>query len=346
VLLYQLYQSGAPTSLAAMFDLDVKEERNMRGRVNRDMRIVEDEYKRILPAAHCGIHRSSGRWHIELAPPDSTARSRQDMVPIESLAHLVVSGLLQAGIADATVWGVHRYANEVLARVFGAKLPDEVTPFILADAFVRLTNGFIRPMRRRRLRWDRSDGDIPARGKRGWVNFALSENGMPVTLDELGDLLRRWYQDYASYVLAQLNLDAEEEGDFHCSAVWYPGVPHRIPPILVPADWELNPTADNVSDEIKLLVSKIIAMAQDNTLKSGDLLGVPWLIELTQRHSYGEDIWGDGSRASTRSTHNTTAPESANTGDGRSNGRRRLEKQPAPKTRSTHEVDEMLSKFL
>ena len=71
---------------------------------------------------------------------------------------LLISGFLERGIVDATVWGVHRFANEMLARIFGVTLPETVTPFVLADMLVKLSDGLMRTMRRRRLRWDTAAG--------------------------------------------------------------------------------------------------------------------------------------------------------------------------------------------
>jgi hypothetical protein len=232
----------------------------------------------------------------------------------------------------------------MLQRIFGAKLPSQVTPFILGDMLVRETGGLVRPMRRRRLRWDNEHQSIPVRGKRGWIGYVVSEARMPVTVDELGDLLRKYYQDYAAYVLEQIDLDMDEDGSHHCSAVLLPGVPHRVPTILVPADWQYDPQAENVSDEVKLLVAKIAVFVRNDELRQEDLAYAPWLVELVTRRAYGENIWEN--KAGLRACG--TPALTANVADTRPSGNNLLA-PPAgtqPRLTSGSEVDDLLAKFL
>jgi hypothetical protein len=300
-ILHDTFCRGTATALSELVQLEEKDERNIRSRISHDHRFVEDDDRRFLPTDRCSFARVNGAWHVvleasRLEPPVLPT------LPVESLGQSLVSALLEAGIADATVWGVHRYANLLLGKIFKARLPEVITPFILGDKLVALTNGLIRPMRRRRLRWDSLDHPIRARGKRGWVSYVVHQHGVPITLEELGDLLRERYQDYAPYVLTKTSLsgqDEEGEGEFHCGAIHYPGIPRQIPPLLIPGDWELDPTEDNVSDEVKRLVTKLVLLMREGAVCDADLADAPWLLELARRHSYGELNMKSGSSETT-----------------------------------------------
>ena len=125
----------------------------------------------LLPAEQCSFRRREGRWHLRLVSTDPADSARRtDSIAVAELVGMVVGGMVQAGIGDATVWGVHRFARDLLARICGATFAEPITPFVFATAFALHSGGRVRPMRRRRLRWDCADGSIPVRGKRGWVD--------------------------------------------------------------------------------------------------------------------------------------------------------------------------------
>ena len=188
---------------------------------------------------------------------------------MSELIHLVVGGLIQAGVCDATIWGVHRFAATLLRKVYAAAFAPSVTPFILASTLTRHSDGLVRPMRRRRLRWDSADGSIPVRGKRGWVDHLATVAGVPMTLDELDTALRGSFQDYESYVLQQLNLDEDEEGEGNYGCRFVPGVSNRIPGILIPGGWEFDLARQNVSEGIRMLVTRIVAASTAVGLPQG-----------------------------------------------------------------------------
>ena len=133
---------------------------------------------------------------------------------ISDLAHLIIGGLLHAGIADATVWGVFRYANIVVQKMYGASLPSILNPFNFTSIIIRQSNGLIRTMRRRRLRWDSSDGSVPILGKNGWIKKVIKGLEKQPTLVEIALLMKEFYQDYEAHVFQQVDLDSldDEEG--------------------------------------------------------------------------------------------------------------------------------------
>ena len=61
----------------------------------------------------------------------------------------------------------------------------------------------------------------------------------------------------------------------------------------LPCDWKLDMAQENVSEEIKLLVAKIIAAGTKGKYPKKVLEDVPWLVELVDRHSYGKMKWSD-----------------------------------------------------
>ena len=222
-------------------------------------------------------------------PASPNSRPTRTFVSIDNITALALGGVLRLGIVDATVWGFHRFVNEQLRLLYDAKLPTSVNPFVLGDMVVRQSGRRIRPMRRRRLRWEK-DGSMIARGKRGWVGFVVQQAGVPIVLDELGGMLSLFYQDYDSYVVDQLNLDAEEEGESDFGVTMLPGIPHKLSPILMPNDWELDAKIDNTSDGVKLSVARAIILLREKRLALSDLEHIPWFVELLQRHCYGTDF--------------------------------------------------------
>jgi len=297
-LLHHLYSVGQPIHMMDVLDFVEGDERNVRNSLDRDHRFIEDEFKRVLAAEQCSFYRKDGRWYVRLdADPAEIIKRRADAIAISDLIHMIVGGLVQAGICDATVWGVHRFACLLLRRVYGATLPASVTPFILASTLTRHSNGLVRPMRRRRLRWDSADSSVPVRGKRGWVDHLATKVGTPMTLDELDTVLRGCFQDYESYVLQQLNLDEEEEGERSYGCRLVPGVTNRIPGILIPRGWELDLARQNVSEGIRFLVAKIVAASTRSAYPKSHLRRVPWLVDLCEHAAFGEMRWEERSAA-------------------------------------------------
>ena len=175
----------------AVLDLDASDERSLWARVRNDSRFAECEEHLLLPADRCGFERQGSRWFVRLKSSVTSEQQGPDRISVESLSQLIVSGMLQLGIADATAWGVHRFTNEALQRMYGAKLPECITPFILADMLVTVTEPLIGPMKRRRLRWDTLQTEVQRKGKRGWVGHVVAEFGRPMLLSELDPLDRK-----------------------------------------------------------------------------------------------------------------------------------------------------------
>ena len=292
-LLYELHKSGVAMTLTDASEIIGGDERNVRLLLERDPRFVEDEYKRILAAENCSFVRAAGVWHVRVQQNRATDSSRPESISLESLSQLICTGLLELGVSDATVWGVQRYANKILGQMRYGELPSAVSPFILASKLVLHSDGMIRGMRRRRLRWDDSDRIPPARGKLGWIGYVITKVGVPMTLRELDGALRTYYQDYEWYVLSQLSVDDEEDGEHFCGARITSGYTKYLPAIIVPCEWHLDVAKENVSEEIKLLIAKIIAAGTKGKYPKKVLEDVPWLVELVDRHSFGKMKWSD-----------------------------------------------------
>ncbi len=291
-LLLHLHSHPEPVPVSELTDFVDGDERNVRLRIDRDPRFIEDEFKRVRPAEQCSFFRSEGRWFMRLDPVQGTDQRAQS-VALSDLIHMVVGGLVQAGICDATVWGVHRFTCSLLKRVYGSTLTPSVTPFVLASTLTRHSDGLVKHMRRRRLRWDSADGSVPVRGKRGWVDHLSTVAGVPMTLDELDAALRGSFQDYESYVLKQLNLDDEEEGESNYGCQYIPGVSHVVPAILIPRGWELDLAAMNVSEGVRLVVAKIVSMSTRSPFPKAYLRRLPWMVCLCDHAAFGQMRWAE-----------------------------------------------------
>lgn len=294
-LLQRLYSTGIATAVNDLVDTDENEYRNLRMKLQRDLRFTEDEDHCFMPTEFYGFTRDSTGWHVNLKPATPEERLRCTFVSVDSIVAAALSGFLQAGIVDVTVWGFHRFVNEQLRCLYAARLPDSIDAFILSDMVVRQSGRRIRPMRRRRLRWDTQDqGSAIAKGKRGWVGFVVKQLGVPIVLDELGGMLNRYYQDYDSYVIEQLNLDAEEEGESDYGVSLQACVVHKLPPVIVPDGWSLDQTNENVSEGVRLSVSRAITYLHEGRISLTELEHLPWFLELVHRNSYGADFQATG----------------------------------------------------
>lgn len=290
-LLHHLYSTGVATVVNDLVDTDEKEYRNLRLKLERDLRFTKDEDHCFLPTEFYGFTRDSVGWHVNLEPESPGKSLRFPFISVDCIVAAALSGFLEAGIVDVTVWGFHRFVNEQLRSLYAARLPVSIDAFILSDMVVRQSGRRIRPMRRRRLRWDTQDeGAAIARGKLGWVGFVVNQLGMPIVLDELGAMLNRYYQDYDSYVIDQLNLDADEEGESDYGVTLHPCIVHKLPPVIVPDGWSLDPTNENVSEGVRLSALGAIAFLREGRIALRDLEHLPWFLELVHRKSYGVNI--------------------------------------------------------
>ena len=186
---------------------------NTHNKLNHDMRFILDDENLYHASIKKGFFRKEDVWHFELYDIKGSVKQHQS-VAISDLAHLIIGGLLHAGIADATVWGVFRYANIVVQKMYGASLPSILNPFNFTSIIIRQSNGLIRTMRRRRLRWDSSDGSVPILGKNGWIKKVIKGLEKQPTLVEIALLMKEFYQDYEAHVFQQVDLDSldDEEG--------------------------------------------------------------------------------------------------------------------------------------
>lgn len=293
LLLHRILTTKEPISVFDLSDFTDGEERNIRNRLDRDPRFIEDEYKRIHASDLLSVHRNGDSWHVQLLPTDGHACPASETISIGCLTMLIVGGLTHAGIVDATVWGTFRFANDLLRQLYGARLPDHITPFIFASLLVRHSDGAVRHMRRRRLRWDVANTSVPVRGKYGWIDKVVADANTPLTMDELDAALRQRYQDYERYVLGQLTVDADEDGGGLAETRVLQGRSTRIPAIFVSRRWRLNSSADNVSEGIRLFGARVIAATGKQRLARQELSDLPWMIEWCERHAYGQMRWTD-----------------------------------------------------
>src|SRR5262249_23172001 len=130
--------------------------------------------------------------------------------------------------------------------------------------------------------------------KRGWVSVVVARAGIPMTLDELDPLLREVYQDYEPYVLQQLNLDDDEEGENFSPCRVATGLAGRVPSVVVPSSWELDLAKENVAEEVKRIATRIVSSAARTPYPKENLRRVPWLIDLCNHYAYGHMVWSQG----------------------------------------------------
>lgn len=287
-ILHHLYQTNRAAPIHELVDSPEREHRNLRMKLLRDLRFTEDEDHFFMPTELYGFSRDSIGWHTTLEAAESNSRIERTFLSVESIVAAALGGFAQAKIFDVTVWGFHRFVNEQLKLLYNAKLPKSISPFILGDTMIRQSGKKIRAMRRRRLRWDSSfDTTNTAKGKRGWVDFVVSQQTVPIVIYELPELLREFYQDYEPSAIDQLNLDNDEDGVAEHSVTMHSCIAHKLPAILVPDNWSLDQARDNVSPGVKLAVVRAISLVRDNRISLNELKHLPWFVQLIQRNSYG-----------------------------------------------------------
>ena len=304
-LLADLYERAEPCELNERTRRDVADEpegrlspsganelRSLRVRVQHDPRFVQLDDGRFLPADRCGFGRLGGVWFAALEPVFANRPLGSDVIAVRSLAEMIVAGLLRLGVVDATAWGVHRFANELVRDVYGARLPSSVTPFVLADMLVLVSEPLMQPMKRRRLRWGSQSNGHKVLGKRGWVSRVVEEVGHPIVIRELDPLLRRYYQDYADYVVKQIySAMDDEEGSTEVRVEFVTQLGHSIPVLIVPHGWQLHESRDNVSEGVLQTARRLArqlhdpSVGRDRRLRLEELDTAPWLRELVKRLS-------------------------------------------------------------
>jgi hypothetical protein len=248
--------------------------RTLIARLERDLRFVVTDDGLVTWSERCEIKRFDDSWKLRL--------SSQRWISIEVIVDATIMRLTSAGIHDATIWGVHRCVSEYLKAATGDGLPQQLTPIVLANVLVLNSDGRIRHMRRRRLRWDHPAGAHVARGKSGWVGHVVSLKGIPVTLDELSGLLQEFYQDYPFHVVQQINLAADEDGEFDERVRFIEGTRRRLPALLVPTHWTLNPDCSNVSPGILRHAKRLRRLLLEKLMDATEFRHVPWLLKIVR----------------------------------------------------------------
>jgi hypothetical protein len=250
------------------------EMRALIARLERDPRFVVTDDGLVTWSERSEIRRFHDSWKLRL--------SSQRWISIGVIAEATILRLASAGIYDATIWGVHRFVREYLKAATGDELPEQLTPVVLANVLVLHSDGRIRHMRRRRLRWDHPDGLHVTRGKSGWVGHVVSLKGIPVTLDELSELLKESFQDYPIHVVKQIHIAADEDGEFDERVRYFEGTPRRLPAMLVPTNWTLNPDCGNVSPGILRHAKRLRRFLFENRMDATEFANVPWLLDVVQ----------------------------------------------------------------
>ena len=274
LLLFKICKQFNQLSLADAATLTGVEERSLISRLERDPRFVINDEGDIVWAERYWMKRSADSWKLLLTD--------LRWIPLELIIQSTMLGLSSRGIHDATIWGVHRFVREYLKAANGSELPKQFTPIVLANVLVLHSNGLIRHMRRRRLRWDASDGVHVARGKAGWVSHLVRSIGMPISLDELSNLLKESFQDYHLHVVNQIIIATDEDGDFDENVRYVEGTRRRLPAMLVPTDWTLNSDCSNVSTGILRHAKRLRRFMQEHRIDATDFQSVPWLLEVVQ----------------------------------------------------------------
>jgi hypothetical protein len=162
-----------------------------------------------------------------------------------------------------------------------------------------------------------------------------------MTLDELDAALRGCFQDYESYVLQRLNLDEDEEGEGSYGCRFVSGVSHVVPAILIPRGWELDLSAVNVSEGVRLVVAKIVSMSTRSPFPKQYLRRLPWMVWLCDHAAYGAMRWQEQSFATEEEI-----PEQEATGGPVSSLPSTDTSQSKSSDTAAAAVDDLLSRFL
>ena len=254
-----MVNSSGKVTLDELSDELETNDRSLKVALATDQRLAMDDDHNIILLEDIGFKRHEGKWFLNLHPiQDSPDLDNEVIIPVETIVNCVLNGMSGKGIFDATVWGVYRFVNELLEYEYRSTFPMGLDEIILADVLVAHSKGQIRNMRRRRLRWDDNESPV-AKGKNGWVASYVNQANMAITVDELDELLRESFQDYANYVLEQIKPADDEDGDSIDSfeVVKIPRI--RLPLIATPENGSYtgveNPCSPLVAEAISSLSS-------------------------------------------------------------------------------------------
>lgn len=228
----------------------------------------EETATAFINSEYYGFIRRHGIWYVSVTPRPGSPSTLNEL-SLTDLAHLIVGGLTEQGIWDASVWGVHEYVKRRLQEVYRVSLCSETDPFALARMLVRVTrvgtDGLIRTMRRRRLRWDPKDAPC-ALGKLRWIGEVLARCGQPLTADELSAEMSRVYQRYNDSVYVQLP-PTTAYGFTRLS-----GSKSGKPVIFVRSDWEPNADGSNVSGGVRAFINQVVSAPPHTRYAKSELL--------------------------------------------------------------------------
>jgi hypothetical protein len=310
-LLRELRRSQQPIALQDIISKVGDREKAVRNHLTRDARFLpykpadqedgedvtieseeddENEEKdatQFINSEYYGFIRRHGVWYVSVTPRAGNPFTLNEL-PLTNIAHLIVGGLTERGIWDASVWGVYDYVKCILSEVYRVALPDRIDQFVLSRMLVRTTregaSGLIRTMRRRRLRWDPKDAPR-ARGKLGWIGEVLHRCGQPLTAEELSVEMSRVYQTYNDSVYVQL--PTTSASGFTRSS----GSSTRVPPLFVHNGWMLNATCSNISDGVREFVGRVVNASLSPAQRYAQCELPRWLVEVCERAAGGNLQW-------------------------------------------------------
>jgi hypothetical protein len=288
-LLLKVCLSEKPLSLKELAEASGLSQKETLYHLTQDWRFFKDENKNFFTIIGCGLKKVRKDWHMELLPIRANVTLRQSVLTIDEIIAAAWGWLLKEKIHDLSAWGFKRLVDEQLQQLHNAKLPEKVTPFVLADIVVRQSNGMVRHRRRHRLCWSASlkqPGLVL--GKDGWAVRVLQEYGKPIMALEIGPLMKRYYQDNHDYVYRQLSFRNDDESEV-CNGATRISL-GRLGNIFVPDGWSLNNKKDNISSGIKAILTKIASKKANPETDLTHLAETPWLVELINKYSAENNV--------------------------------------------------------
>jgi DNA repair protein RadC len=250
-------------------------------RLQSDPRVILDDRKCPHTVDYIGMSKHKTQYHLKLFQlHDVETYPVSEFINIDQLVDIVLTRLTSKGIFDATVWGVHRFITESIRDQFNASISNNISAFMLSSLLIKFSNGKIRPMRRRRLRWNDFNESQSALGKTGWINYIVKNECKPLTLEELDVLLNRYYQDYKFYVIQQLPKyqGENDEGVTNQEYHFFDGIPRVIPPIIIPNNWVPSQSNHTWSDGVNVVSNMVSSLPQDSDAFVKAQAEIPWII--------------------------------------------------------------------
>lgn len=281
-LLHFVCETKQPVSLTNLSERAGLDPETLRGLLIRDRRFAEHKQLHFGSVFDCGLLRLEHRWYFRLIALSPGAEPSRKIVPADGVLTAAWAWLRRESIDDLSAWGLHRLVNELTTQLYQGRLSDKLTPFVLAEFAVRESRRQVGHMRRHRIFWkDAIHSPGRVRGKNGWASYVLQQFGMPLEVQEIGPLLRAYYQDYPRYVISQLSFRSKGD-DRRVYPVEKIVFHHRV--LLIPDGWQPNSNLDNVSDGIKKMVSGAVKRVSRRRAKLSEYESLPWFAEMMKRH--------------------------------------------------------------